>query len=194
MTNDEKILIKGIFEKKIKLRYIISLIILFILLIIGLLSLEHTLVIISIVGIFITIGFILVYYTGKFELICTNEKIYINKNSIGLNSKKEIYIDTIIEIKIIKNGNLFGDELIIKTSNGNTTISTEYGQLQNAEKIKEIVMQQKKQSLNSKTITNTEIKSEDISEKLIKIKKLLDENIITEEEYENKRKDLINKI
>ena len=195
LEENENVLIEGIFKKKITpIIWIVFTFSMIVLLIITMLSKSGffmLLVPIIILGIWYFI-----YSKRKIRLCCTDKRIYCwQKTFLGVELNKEAYLDAITDVKVIS-PKLTSVSLLIKTSGHTISINGEYGCIVNAEEIKDVVMKQKRQSIKSeeyevKVVSNDFGSSKD---KIQELKDMLDNGLITEEDYNNKKNEILSKM
>lgn len=183
LEENEKILIEGKFEKKVTP-------------IVWILFGICAITVFLLPLVLITFGiWYYMYRKQQIILCCTDKRIYCwKKDSLGFESEKEVYLDTVTDVRVLSS-KLLSTSLLIITSGDIMEINGQYGCILNAEEIKDIIMKQKRQSIKSedyevKVVSNNSSSKEKIQE----LKELLDSGLITEEEYNKKKKDILDKM
>ena len=195
LEENEKILIEGDFKKKIT--PIIWIVFTFCMIILLMITMAakggYSVLLIPIVILSI---WYFIYCKRKIRLCCTDKRIYCwEKTFFGIELDKEAYLDAVTDVKVIS-PKLTSVSLLIKTAGHTITINGEYGYIINAEEIKDIIMKQKRQSIKSEEY-EVKVVSGNVSnkkEKIQELKEMLDSGLITEEDYNKKKNDILDKM
>lgn len=129
---------------------------------------------------FIIIPLILYFALHSYQLIVTDKRVY-GKTTFG--KRIDLPLDSISAISKMN----FLKGVSVSTSSGRIKFLV----LKNSNEIYDMLSQLLLERQSNKTTNTPQNDSFDIPELLLKYKKLLDEGIITQEEYDNKKRDLL---